>query len=151
MNFEPLKSAREKSDPERSAPLRFAETIFARISPIDWFFMSAAPSIFVSTACSRLALLRSPIKRAPERFAPFRLAPCSCIENIIAPRRSALVRFAPSAKLTVRLHRERLALARLLRFRIAAARFAPLKSMPDRSSPERFLEYKSAGAEVDVL
>src|SRR5207302_5176725 len=69
---EKLKSAREKSDPERSAPLRLAETIFARISPIDWFFMSAAPSIFVSTACSRLALLRSPIRRAPERFAPFR-------------------------------------------------------------------------------
>src|SRR5206468_7294542 len=36
---EKLKSAREKSDPERSAPLRLAERMFARMSPIDWFFM----------------------------------------------------------------------------------------------------------------
>src|SRR6266571_1741821 len=45
---EKLKSAREKSEPERSAPLRLAERIFARMSPIDWFFMSAAPSTFAS-------------------------------------------------------------------------------------------------------
>ena len=52
------------------------------------------------------------------------LGALASIENIIAPCRLAPARLAPSAKLTVRLQRERLAPARLLRFSTAAVRLA---------------------------
>src|SRR5206468_997606 len=117
------------------AAVKFAS---ARLAPVKSVSMKFEP---LKSAPARLAPRMSvPLNSAPLSLAPARLAPERSVENIIAPCRLALVRFVPSAKLTVRLHRERLELARLLRFRTAAARFAPLKSMLDRSSPERFLE-----------
>ena len=99
---EKLRSELEKSEPVISAESTFAFTMFVRIRPIDWFFMSGAAFICTSFARDRSTRRRSPIRRAPVSRA-VSTAPANCTENNVARVSDASERFALSRKLTVRL------------------------------------------------
>src|SRR5215468_3885986 len=139
------RSTRDRSASRRIARSRLLDFRTARISPMDWFFMSAPRLAPVSTVPTSLAPVRSAVMRAPERLAPSSVARCICAAKMLARVRLARLRSASTSQAWSRIARSSFASRSLVLLSLAPRRMAPERSRPERSRPESFLPARSAG------
>src|SRR5262245_18897313 len=92
------RSTRDRSASRRIACSRLLDFSTARMSPMDWFFMSALRLAPVSKVPTSLAPVKSAVMRAPDRSAPSSVARCICAAKMLALVRLARLRSASTSQ-----------------------------------------------------